>query len=103
MVYYLISYPLFVLGYLTPAGESDIDVMNNILIIGIGSIFSGIIFGVAFLSVARTLEKGSALRDYMIIAAYGLLLFYVAGSAQVSQAAYLPFGLASVAFTGLSC
>jgi hypothetical protein len=103
MVYYLISFPLFVLGYTAPAGETDIDVMNNILIVGIGSIFSGIIFGVAFLSVARTLQKGSALRDFMIIAAYGLLLFYVAGSAQVSQAAYPPFGLASVAFTGLSC
>ena len=103
MVYYLISFPLFVLGYLTPAGESDVDIMNNILIVGIGTIFSGIIFGVAFLSVARTLQKGSALRDFMIIAAYGLLLFYVAGSAQVSQAAYPPLGLASVAFTGLSC
>jgi hypothetical protein len=103
MVYYLITYPLFVLGYLTPTGESDVDVMNNILILGIGSVFSGIIFGVAFLSVARTLQKGSTLRDYMTIAAYGLLLFYVAGSAQVSQAAYPPFGLASVAFTGLSC
>jgi hypothetical protein len=103
MVYYLISYPFFVLGYLTPTGETDVDIMNNILIIGIGSVFSGIIFGAAFLSVARTLQKGSALRDYMIIAAYGLLLFYVAGSAQVSQAAYPPFGLASVAFTGLSC
>jgi hypothetical protein len=103
MVYYLISFPLFVLGYTVPAGETDTDVMNNILIVGISSIFSGIIFGVAFLSVARTLQKGSALRDFMILAAYGLLLFYVAGSAQVSQAAYPPFGLASVAFTGLSC
>jgi hypothetical protein len=103
MVYYLINFPLFVLGYLTPTGESDVDIMNNILITGIGTIFTGIIFGVAFLSVARTLQKGSSLRDYMIIAAYGLLLFYVAGSAQASQAAYPPFGLASVAFTGLSC
>ena len=103
MVYYVISFPLFVLGYTVPAGETDTDVMNNILIVGISSIFSGIIFGVAFLSVARTLQKGSALRDFMILAAYGLLLFYVAGSAQVSQAAYPPFGLASVAFTGLSC
>jgi hypothetical protein len=103
MVYYLISFPLFVLGYTVPAGETDTDVMNNILIVGISSIFSGIIFGVAFLSVARTLQKGSALRDFMILAAYGLLLFYVAGSAQVSQAAYPPFGFASVAFTGLSC
>ena len=103
MVYYLINFPLFVLGYFTPTEETDQDVMNNILIFGIASVFSGIIFGAAFLSVARTLQKGSALREYMIIAAYGLLLFYVAGSAALSQAAYPPFGLASVSFTGLSC
>ena len=103
MVYYLIEYPLFVLGYFTPTEETDIDVMNNILIFGIASVLSGIIFGAAFLSIARTLQKGSALREYMIIAAYGLLLFYVAGTATATQAAYPPFGLASVAFTGLSC
>ncbi len=103
MVYYLINFPLFVLGYFAPTGESDAEVMNNILIFGIATVFSGIIFGVAFLSIARTLQKGSALRDHMIIAAYGLLLFYVAGTAAATQAAYPPFGLASVAFTGLSC
>jgi hypothetical protein len=103
MVYYLIQYPLFVLGIVTPTGESDVEVMNTILITGIAGVFSGIIFGAAFLSIARTLQKGSALREYMIIAAYGLLLFYVAGSATATQAAYPPFGLASVSFTGLSC
>jgi hypothetical protein len=103
MVYYLVTYPLFVLGYFTPTEETDIDVMNNILIFGIASVVSGIIFGAAFLSVARTLQKSSAIREYMIIAAYGMLLFYVAGSAAATQAAYPPFGLASVSFTGLSC
>jgi hypothetical protein len=103
MVYYLIQYPLFVLGYFTPTEETDLDLMNNILIFGIATVLSGIIFGAAFLSIARTLQKGSALREYMIIAAYGLLLFYVAGSATATQAAYPPFGLASVSFTGLSC
>jgi hypothetical protein len=103
MVYYLIQYPLFVLGIVTPTGESDVEVMNTILITSIAGVFSGIIFGAAFLSIARTLQKGSALREYMIITAYGLLLFYVAGSATATQAAYPPFGLASVSFTGLSC
>lgn len=103
MVYYLIQYPLFVLGIVTPTGESDVEVMNTILITSIAGVFSGIIFGAAFLSIARTLQKGSALREYMIIAAYGLLLFYVAGTATATQAAYPPFGLASVSFTGLSC
>ena len=41
--------------------------------------------------------------NHMIIAAYGFLLFYIAGSASVSQAAYPPYGLVSIAFAGLSC
>jgi hypothetical protein len=101
MVYYLISLPLFVLGYYTPS--KNVDAMTNILIFSLGGIFTGIIFGAAFLSVARTLKEGTALRNHMIIAAYGLLLFYIAGSAMAAQAAYPPYGLASVSFIGLSC
>jgi hypothetical protein len=55
------------------------------------------------LSVARTLQKESDLRNHMIIAAYGFLLFYLAGSAATAQAAYPPYGLASISFIGLSC
>jgi hypothetical protein len=101
MVYYLIEFPLFVLGFFTPS--ENVDAMTNILIFSLGSIFTGIIFGAAFLSVARTLRKGTVLRSHMIMAAYGFLLFYIAGSATAAQAAYPPYGLASVSFTGLSC
>ena len=101
MGYYLITFPLFTLGYFSPSENSN--VMTNILIFSLSSIFTGILFGVAFLSVARTLKIGTAARNYMIIAAYGFLLFYIAGSAFVSQAAYPPYGLISVSFTGLSC
>jgi hypothetical protein len=98
----MISYPLFVLGYFTPSGETDTEVMNNILVVSMSSIVAGIIFGAAFLSIARTLRRGTAIRDYLILAAYGMLIFYIAGSATVSQAAYPPFGLVSTAFIGLS-
>jgi hypothetical protein len=101
MVYYLIQFPLFTLGYFTPSENSN--AMANILTFSLSAIFSGIIFGVAFLSVARVLKIGTAARNYMIIAAYGFLLFYIAGSALVLQAAYPPYGLISVSFTGLSC
>ncbi|MGC2429923.1 MAG: hypothetical protein WA393_02690 [Nitrososphaeraceae archaeon] len=101
MGYYLISFPLFSLGYFTPSENSN--AMTNILIFSLAAIFTGILFGVAFLSVARTLKIGTPARNYMIIAAYGFLLFYIAGSAFVSQAAYPPYGLISVSFTGLSC
>lgn len=101
MVYYLISFPLFVLEYFTPSENTD--AMTNILIFSLGGIFTGVVFGAAFLSVARTLKKESVLRNHMIIAAYGFLLFYIAGSAYAAQAAYPPFGLVSVSLTGLSC
>ena len=101
MVFYLISFPLFVLGYFTPSENTD--AMTNILIFSLGGIFTGVVFGAAFLSVARTLKKESVLRNHMIIAAYGFLLFYIAGSAYAAQAAYPPYGLVSVSLTGLSC
>jgi hypothetical protein len=101
MIYYLIEFPLFTLGYFTPS--EDTDAMTNILIFSMAAILSGIVFGAAFLSVARTLRKDSSLRQHMIIAAYGFALFYIAGSAMAAQAAYPPYGIVSVSFTGLSC
>lgn len=101
MIYYLIEFPLFSLGAFTPSEDSN--AMTNILIFSLSPIFAGILFGVVFLSIARTLKMGTAARNYMIIAAYGFVLFYIAGSAWTSQAAYPPYGLISVSFTGLSC
>jgi hypothetical protein len=101
MIYYLISFPLFVLGYFTPS--ENVDAMTNVLIFSFAGIMSGIIFGAAFLSVARTLHKDSDLRNYMILAAYGFVLFYISGSAMAAQAAYPPYGIISVSLVGLSC
>ena len=101
MIYYLIEFPLFSLGLFNPSEDSN--AMTNILIFSLASIFAGILFGVAFLSIARTLKVGTPSRNYMIIAAYGFVLFYIAGSAATYQAAYPPYGLISVSFTGLSC
>ncbi len=101
MIYYLVSFPLFILGYFTPS--ENVDAMINVLIFSFAGIMSGIIFGAAFLSVARTLRKDSALRNHITLAAYGFVLFYIAGSAMASQAAYPPYGIVPVSFTGLSC
>ena len=73
MVYYLVYFPFFVFGYFTPS--ENIDAITNILIFSLSGIFTGVVFGAAFLSVARTLNKNTILRNNMINAAYGLLLF----------------------------
>ena len=101
IAYYLVQFPLFALGYFTPSENSN--AITNILFFSLSTVFTGILFGAAFLSVARTLKLGIAVRNYMIVAAYGFLLFYIAGSATVFQAYYPPYGLISVSFTGLSC
>lgn len=102
LVYYLIQTPLYDLGYFNPSSESDVDVMNNILIFSAAALVAGIVFGAAFLSVANTLRGDSPTRNYLIIAAYGMLIFYLAGSSMVVQAAYPPFGLVATAFTGIA-
>jgi hypothetical protein len=63
----------------------------------------GILFGVAFWTVARNISKSSIVRDYMIISAYGLVLLFISNqSVAVSDAFYPPFGLATVSLMGLA-
>jgi hypothetical protein len=102
LVYYLIEFPFYTMGFFDPASESDVDVMNNILIFSAMALLAGVVFGAAFLSVARTLRGDSAARKYLVIAAYGMLIFYLAGSAMVVQSAYPPFGFVSIAFIGMA-
>lgn len=101
MVYYNLSYFLFVLGFFSPDDNSN--ALLNILIFTIGTAASGIIFGVSFLSIARTLRKDSIVKTQLILTAYGFILFYVTGSASAAQAAYPPYGLISISLIGLSC
>lgn len=101
LVYYNITFPLFVLGYFNPFGDGN--AFLNILIFSFGGIIAGILFGISFLSIARTLKSNSVIRFQLILTAYGFLLFYITGSATAAQAAYPPYGLISVSLIGLSC
>jgi hypothetical protein len=67
-------------------------------------ILAGILFGIPFLIIARTIGHSGPLRDYLIIAGFGLVLFEMstAPAEGVATAPYPPFGLASVLFAGLA-
>jgi MFS family permease len=62
----------------------------------------GVLFGIGFKSLSRSIEFSSPVRDYLTITAFGFILFFNAGDATVLQAPYPPFGLANVSFVGLS-
>jgi hypothetical protein len=62
----------------------------------------GALFGIAFWSVARKIGR-NAVRRYMMISAYGMMLLFSSNQATgLALVPYPPFGLATVSFFGLS-
>ena len=93
----------FVMSY----GSSDMDTIFKIIVVdalgyALPAAVSGILFGLPFWMIARSLSYSSALKDYMIIAGSGFALFELAIIGSVMLASYPPLGLASVSFVGLS-
>jgi hypothetical protein len=62
----------------------------------------GVLFGIAFWSVARSIRR-SVVRDYMIISAFGFMLLFTSNQAIVLvNFPYPPFGIVTISFMGLS-
>jgi hypothetical protein len=62
-----------------------------------------ILFGAAFYSIGRSgTPHGNFVRDYMTLAAYGVVLFFVSSQNTVAQLPYPPFGVIAASFVGLS-
>src|SRR5215210_1725882 len=101
LIYYNIEFPLFTLGYLDPFGEAN--AFFNILLFSFSGILAGAIFGISFLSIARTMKIGSEVRTQLMLTAFGFLFFYITGSANATQAAYPPYGVLSISLIGFSC
>ena len=63
----------------------------------------GILFGIAFWLVARSLPNNSVVRDYLIISGFGIILLLVSNQAMILVSfTYPPFGLVTISFLGIS-
>jgi len=62
----------------------------------------GILIGVGFYSVGRAVRQKEDVRNYMLVAAFGFVIFINAAQATVIQTNYPPFSLLNVSFVGLS-
>jgi hypothetical protein len=105
LVYFLSQFLNPILGLFDPIIELS-PVINSILLILIFALSKpagGILFGVAFWSIARNVQS-SVVRDYMKIAAYGLALLFISNQAisTVNAPSFPPFGLVTVSFMGLA-
>ncbi|MGB8936425.1 MAG: hypothetical protein WCC17_15120 [Candidatus Nitrosopolaris sp.] len=65
----------------------------------------GILFGIAFLIMARSMSRNAATRtlaDYLTISAYGTVLLVVSVTSPIIYTPYPPFAAAAWSFAGLS-
>jgi hypothetical protein len=74
------------------------------LVFYLSKLTGGILFGVAFWTMAKSLPRESIVRNYMMLAAYGVILFFVANQNSIvsSGSLYPPFGLLTSSFLAFS-
>jgi hypothetical protein len=73
------------------------------LIFGLSKVVGGILFGLAFWTIARKLGQ-IQVREYMVFSAYGLILLFVSNQAIfLVNYNYPPFGFATISYVGFSC
>ena len=85
----------------TPTNEEDLSaILLPIMLILLSGTAAVILFGLGFRSVAGSISQTNKVRDYMIITAYGFILFFIAAAATISGAGYPPFGIANVLLVG---
>ena len=108
LVYFLSQFPaLFfnLFGSLIISNPNFFGIVLT-LFFSLSKIAGGILFGIAFWTIAKYLPNNTAVKNYMIIAAYGLILFFISNQAGYSLfqlgGVYPPFGLIIITIIGFS-
>lgn len=105
-VVFFLSYEMSLYQQLYPASPVTTAISSSltlpILLYTYAITICGVLFGFGFRSVSKALRQHSHVKDYMVITAYGFVLFVNAAQASVLQAGYPPYGLANVSFVGLA-
>ena len=96
---FIISLPI-IAAVTTPSTDiTYITIFGQVL----PAVAGGIIFGVPFWIVSRSITRNSPVRNYLLVASWGMVLFQLAGSAGVYQASYPPYGLFCMLLTTPAC
>jgi hypothetical protein len=104
LVFFLTQFQSLIINLLAPIRASDPILFGIVytLTFGGAKTAGGILFGIAFWSVARNVKQ-RLVKDYMIISAYGLVLLYASNQPLgLTLVPFPPFGLITISFYGLS-
>lgn len=72
------------------------------LIFTFSKAIGGLMFAIAFYIASRSVSQESIVRDYMFVAAFSTVLFFLSGQTTVTDASYPPFGIISILTIGLT-
>jgi hypothetical protein len=82
--------------------ETDSELLFFYVFSSLNATVGGILFGIAFYTVAKSIRRDSSVRNYLIITSYGFVLLFLAQQVGLFAASYPPFGFATFCFLGLS-
>ena len=105
LIYFLIQFLSSYLNLFNPWINSNPVFFGTFLtlLFALSKPVGGVLFGIAFWTVAKNIRENKAVKDYIIMAAYGLTLLFISNQGLVLvNVPYPPFGLATVSFVGLS-
>jgi hypothetical protein len=97
---YYVSILLDALGIYVP--ESETELFNYYIYASLNGIIGGVLLGLLFWSISRTMRPNKAVMNYLLLCSYGLVLLSIATVGQVSVAAFPPFGIAAFSMLPLS-
>jgi hypothetical protein len=105
LIYFVIQFPPLILQLFSPLLLS-MPTLFSILVtltFALSKPVGGILFGIAFFTLARNLPRNTAIRGYMVVSTFGLILLFISNQALIwVYVPYPPFGMATVPFMGIS-
>lgn len=105
LIYFLMQFQPLFLNLFLPLSQSQPILFSTLytLIFTMSKVVGGILFGIAFWLIAKSLRHSTTVRNYMIMSAFGFVLLFVSNQAVVLiSAPYPPFGLPTISLMGLS-
>jgi hypothetical protein len=105
LVYFLSQFFVLVLNAFGPLTQADPTQVYLVvtLLFTLSKPIGGILFGIAFWIMARSIGRDKVARNFLIISAYGFILLFTSNQAIVLiSGPYPPFGVATISFVGLS-
>jgi hypothetical protein len=104
LVYFLSQFQFAIVDVFTPFRISDPILFGIVFTLFFNATIpvGGALFGIAFWSVARSINR-SAVKQYMMISAYGMMLLFSSNQAVgLTLIPYPPFGAVTISFFGLA-